>query len=93
MLLRVVWTCEVVGLGGGRRGECELQFLLCGRLQLPLQKGICHSPPAPQTMGTWLGKGLSCFSGVFSFEGGRINWESVSGENVFADQTEECGAK
>lgn len=57
VLLRIVWTCEVVGLGGGSRGECELQFLLCGRLRLPLQKGICHSP---QTMGTCLQKGLSC---------------------------------
>lgn len=74
VLLRIVWTCEVVGLGGGRRGECELQFLPCGRLQLPLQKGICHSP---KTMGTCLEKWLSCLSGVFSFEGGRVNWESV----------------
>lgn len=56
-----------MGLGEGRRGECELQFVLCVGLQPPKQKNIGHSL---KTMGT-------CLSGVFSFEGERINWESV----------------
>lgn len=57
---------------GGRRGESELQFLLCGRLQLSLQRDICHS------LKPWDSeKGLSCLSGVFLLEGGRINWGSI----------------